>query len=62
MIGLACFAIGIALGMAVTFVNVLFNYDGESSIGMVLWSFVIWAGLVLLFLFISAIVFGGVII
>ncbi len=31
MIVLVCFVLGLALGMAATFVNVLFNYESDVS-------------------------------
>lgn len=62
MIGILCFVLGLALGMAATFVNVLFNYESDSSVLMIVWSFVIIVMFALLFLFISVVTFGGVIV
>ena len=61
MIGMVIFGVGIMLGLASQLVNVLFNYDGESSVAMIVWSFLILIGFLALYVFISVVSFGGMI-
>jgi hypothetical protein len=61
VIGLICFALGLVLMSMAQLLNVQFNYDGESPVMIILWSFVIIVAFCLLFLFVSVTVFGGMI-
>jgi hypothetical protein len=61
MIGLLIFSLGMLMMGIAQLINVQFNYDSESSIPMIVWSFVIMIAFALLYIFISVIVFGGII-
>lgn len=60
MIGLYVFVLGIVLGLVAQYVNVVMNYESESSLGIILWSFAIIIGASVLFYFVSVLVFGVV--